>query len=233
MSTLHGCGVVARRNSRGPRETDPDSKDRMYSYYYDFYLKKQEHNKLTLGPAGRQGNTRLLDNKQKQRAQAHNELTKTARGQPRDKEHKHARTIDCDLSNCVSDVQAVRDKEEGDQGKTGEDPRKQEAAAQHDMFDLYTPKPPNVTGRGGGGGVNGGDFGSAQRQSVMLNFFIPTPPNVAGAAGRDGADGVGNESGKVSGWSRDQVQVIDNADCDDEDAASSAAHHSHVRSLFL
>ena len=91
-------------------------------------------------------------------------------------------------------MESVGDKEDGEQSKDREDPRKQQADAQHVMFNFSTPKPPNVADRAGAGGVNGGGSGSSQRQSVMINFFTPTSPNVAGAAGRDGGDGGGSDS---------------------------------------
>jgi hypothetical protein len=43
MKIMRFCGVTARRGARGPAETDPDRRDFMYSYFYDFDSDKQEH----------------------------------------------------------------------------------------------------------------------------------------------------------------------------------------------
>jgi hypothetical protein len=48
MKTLRFCGVTARRGARGPKETDPDPRDFMYSYYYDFVSSKEEYNRRKL-----------------------------------------------------------------------------------------------------------------------------------------------------------------------------------------
>ena len=43
MKIIRFCGVTARLGSRGPAETDPDRRDFMYSYFYDFDSDKQEY----------------------------------------------------------------------------------------------------------------------------------------------------------------------------------------------
>lgn len=43
MKIMRFCGVTARRGARGPAETDPDRRDFMYSYFYDFDSDKQEY----------------------------------------------------------------------------------------------------------------------------------------------------------------------------------------------
>eukprot|EP00802_Teleaulax_amphioxeia_P018095 Tamp_18273.p1 GENE.Tamp_18273~~Tamp_18273.p1 ORF type:complete len:392 (+),score=94.63 Tamp_18273:34-1176(+) len=48
MKTLRFCGVAARRGARGPQATDPDPRDFMYSYYYDYVASKKEHNRRKL-----------------------------------------------------------------------------------------------------------------------------------------------------------------------------------------
>ena len=48
MKMLRFCGVTARRGARGPRETDPDPRDFMYSFYYDYVSSKEEYNRRKL-----------------------------------------------------------------------------------------------------------------------------------------------------------------------------------------
>ena len=43
MKIMRFCGVTARRGARGPAEADPDRRDFMYSYFYDFDADKQEY----------------------------------------------------------------------------------------------------------------------------------------------------------------------------------------------
>ena len=65
MKTLRFCGVTARRGARGPRETDPDPRDFMYSYYYDFVSCKEEYNRRKLCTNGYSKEAREIAGKHK------------------------------------------------------------------------------------------------------------------------------------------------------------------------
>lgn len=65
MKTLRFCGVTARRGARGPRETDPDPRDFMYSYYYDFVSSKEEYNRRKLCTNGYSKEAREIAGKHK------------------------------------------------------------------------------------------------------------------------------------------------------------------------
>ena len=52
MKTMRFCGVVARRGSRGPAATDSDSRDFLYSHFYDFLPGKEDYNRQKLCPCG-------------------------------------------------------------------------------------------------------------------------------------------------------------------------------------
>ena len=57
---FRACGVTARRGFRGPKDTDPDKDDVMYSHYYDFAQDKSDHNKSRLEASGSTASARRI-----------------------------------------------------------------------------------------------------------------------------------------------------------------------------
>ena len=57
---FRACGVTARRGCRGPKDTDPDKYDVMYSHYYDFAQDKSDHNKSRLEASGSTASARRI-----------------------------------------------------------------------------------------------------------------------------------------------------------------------------
>jgi len=52
MKTMRFCGVTARKNTRGPKETDPGERDFMYSCIYDFDPTRLEYMRRKMCPYG-------------------------------------------------------------------------------------------------------------------------------------------------------------------------------------
>ena len=65
MKTMRFCGVTARRGTRGPSATDPDRRDFLYSYFYDFVAGKEDYNRRKLCPCGYSKEARETASKRK------------------------------------------------------------------------------------------------------------------------------------------------------------------------